>query len=71
VAKAGELEVRVAPWAMVEIDGAAAFEVVLHHTRRLPAGPHRLRASGPAGAAEAVVEVVPGRRVRWEPRLSR
>jgi hypothetical protein len=71
VAKAGELEVRVAPWAMVEIDGAAAFEVVLHHTRRLPAGPHRLRARGPGGAAEAVVEVEPGRRVRWEPRLSR
>ena len=71
VAKAGELEVRVAPWAMVEIDGAAAFEVVLHHTRRLPAGPHRLRARGPGGAAEAVVEVEPGRRVRWEPHLSR
>jgi tRNA A-37 threonylcarbamoyl transferase component Bud32 len=67
----GELEIRVGPWAMIELDGAAAFEVVLHHTQRLPAGPHRLRARGPGGVAEAVVEVEPGRRVRWEPRLSR
>jgi len=64
----GVLYVNAIPWARVTVDGRAAGETPI--TLTLPSGRHRVRVAHPSfGAREAIVEVLPGRRASWTPRL--
>jgi hypothetical protein len=66
----GSIAVHATPWAYVTIDGAEAGETPFE--RALPAGVHRLRARHPQlGKDEAVVNLAPGQRYVWRPKLSR
>jgi hypothetical protein len=62
------LAVNASPWATLTIDGAPVGDTPREW--RLPAGRYHLRASHPTrGTAEASVEVRPGERIAWQPRL--
>jgi serine/threonine-protein kinase len=64
----GLLSVNAAPWARITVDGAAVGDTP--RELRLPAGRYRVKASHPArGAAEETLEVRPGQRRSWQPRL--
>jgi hypothetical protein len=66
----GTIVVRAVPWAYVTIDGADAGETPLQVTS--PARRHHVRAHHPTlGDDEVVVDLSPGQRFLWKPRLSR
>jgi hypothetical protein len=65
----GSISVHATPWAYVTIDGAAAGETPIE--RPLPSGLHRLRAQHPTlGNDEILVNLKPGQRYVWKPKLS-
>jgi serine/threonine-protein kinase len=65
----GSIAVHATPWAYVTIDGAAAGETPID--RPLPSGLHRLRAQHPTlGNDEILVNLKPGQRYVWRPKLS-
>jgi serine/threonine-protein kinase len=65
----GVLHVNAIPWGRVTVDGRAAGETPL--TLTLPSGRHRVRVAHPSfGARETVVDVLPGRRSSWTPKLN-
>ncbi len=65
----GSISVHATPWAYVTIDGAAAGETPIE--RPLPPGLHRLRARHPTlGDDEILVNLAPGQRYVWKPKLS-
>ena len=65
----GSISVHATPWAYVTIDGAAAGETPIERT--LPSGLHRLRARHPTlGDDEIRVNLAPGQRYVWKPKLS-
>jgi serine/threonine-protein kinase len=67
-AGAGELYVNATPWAHVIVDGHAAGETPV--TLQLPSGSHSVRVVHPKfGTRDRVVEVRPGRRASWIPKL--
>lgn len=64
------LAVRASPWASIRIDGRPAGETPVERTLR--AGAHRVEARHPTlGVDEAVLELAPGQRLVWRPRLRR
>jgi len=66
----GSLRVNALPWASVWIDDRPVGDTPLD--ARVPAGRHRLRAEHPTlGSDETVVNVTPGGRVTWLPKLKR
>jgi serine/threonine-protein kinase len=65
----GSISVHATPWAYVTIDGAAAGETPIERT--LPPGLHRLRARHPTlGDDEIRVNLAPGQRYVWKPKLT-
>jgi serine/threonine-protein kinase len=68
--RAGSIAVHATPWAYVTIDGVSVGEAPLE--KSLPAGVHRLRARHPQlGSDEILVNLSPGQRYVWRPKLSR
>jgi serine/threonine-protein kinase len=64
------LTVHAAPWASVHVDGTALGDTPV--TVELAPGRHRVRAVHPrAGEVEEVLDLAPGERRLWRPRLSR
>jgi len=66
----GVLAVNATPWATLVVDGRRLGDTP--REVRLPAGLHRVRVEHPRlGAVETSVEIRPGRRSGWYPRLDR
>ncbi len=66
----GRIVVKASPWAFVTIDGAQVGEAPVEMP--FPAGVHRLHARHPSlGEDEIVVNLAPGQRYVWRPKLSR
>jgi serine/threonine-protein kinase len=66
----GVLAVNATPWATLLVDGRRLGDTP--REVRLPAGRHRVRVEHPRlGSVEATVEILPGRRSGWYPRLDR
>jgi hypothetical protein len=66
----GSLYVNAIPWGKVSVDGRALGETPL--TVKLSPGRHRVRVAHPSfGARETELEILPGRRSSFTPKLTR
>jgi serine/threonine-protein kinase len=66
----GLLVVNATPWGTLLVDGRRVGDTP--REVRLPAGSHRVRVEHPRlGAVDATVEIAPGRRTAWFPRIQR